>query len=61
METSLLLISVVVLNDDGLGSDGFGHVISAARLELQCWRMFSYKYHFLFKSSPGITVRLGEV
>ena len=38
----------------GLGSEGFGHVISAARADVQCIRMFSYKYHCLVRSSPGM-------
>ena len=27
---------------DGFGSLGFGQVLSAASVDLQCWRMFSF-------------------
>ena len=43
----------------GLGSEGFGHVMSAARVDLQCIRMFSYKYHCPVRSSPGMRVLPG--
>ena len=38
----------------GLGTEGFGHVMSAARVDVQCICMFSYKYHCLVRSSPGM-------
>ena len=33
--------------EEGLGAEGRGHVMSAARVDLQCIRMFLYKYHCL--------------
>ena len=49
-----------VLAVAGFGREGLGEVRSAASLELQCWRMFSYRYHCLLRSNPGISVRLGK-
>ena len=39
---------------EGFGAEGSGHVMSAARVDLQCILIFSYKYHY-----PGITVFSG--
>ena len=49
-----------VLAVAGFGREGLGQVRSAASLELQCWQMFSYRYHCLLMSSPGISVWLGK-
>ena len=32
---------------EGFGVNGFGHVMSAASVDLQCCQIFSYKYHCL--------------
>ena len=44
----------------GLGCEGLGHVMSAAKFDLQCGLMCSYRYHCRCKSKPGIGVRLGK-
>ena len=49
----------VDFEEEGLGSEGSGHVMSAARVDLQCILIFSYKYHCLVRSSPGIVVFVG--
>ena len=45
--------------EEGLGAEGRGHVTTAARVDLQCIRMFSYKYHCLVRSSPLMIVFSG--
>ena len=45
--------------EEGYGAEGSGHVMSAARVDLQCILMFSYKYHCLVRSSPGMVVFSG--
>ena len=42
--------------EEGLGVEGSKHVRSAARVDLQCILMFSYKYHCLARSNPGMVV-----
>ena len=44
---------------EGFGAEGSGHVMSAARADLQCILIFSYKYHCLVRSNPGIAVFSG--
>ena len=45
--------------EEGFGAEGSGHVMSAARVDLQCILMFSYKYHCLVRSNPGMVVFSG--
>ena len=50
-----------VIDVDGSSCAGFGQVMSAASVDLQCWRICSHKYHCLGISSPGIEVISGSV
>lgn len=44
---------------EGFGAEGSGHVMSAARVDLQCILMFSYKYHCLVRSNPEMVIFSG--
>ena len=38
-------MSLILDDSEGLGIEGFGHVRSAAKLDLQCGLICSYRYH----------------
>ena len=46
---------------DGFGMVGLGQVKSAARLDLQCGHVCSYKYHWCCRSNLGMCVLLGKM
>ena len=52
--TTALLVSVTVVTgvDFCFSILGFGQVMSAAKFDLQCWLICSYRYHFLSKFIP---------
>ena len=51
----VVCVTVVAVVDFYFGILGFGQVISAAKVDLQCCLICSYRYHFLSKLIPGMT------